>query len=57
MYGYTFEECDFEVTYQEAVDEVEKHHADVEKFKSECWKKHAVDGKINAQEVLSWLGY
>ena len=55
--GYTFEECDFEVTYQEAVEEVEKHQADIKTFKLECWAVHSVDGMIDAHEVLKWLGY
>lgn len=55
--GYTFEECDFEVTYQEAVKEVKRHQADIEAFELECWKKHSVDEMIDAHKVLSWLGY
>ena len=57
MYGYTFEECDFEVTYQEAVEEVENHQADIEAFELDCWAVHSSDGMIDAHEVLIWLGY
>ena len=29
----------------------------VGQFVSECWSIHAVDGHIDAQRVLDWLGY
>ena len=59
MYGYRFEECDFEVTYQEAVEEVERHKADIEAFRS-WWEENTtngINGMIDADKVLSWLGY
>ena len=32
-----------------------EHRGD--EFVSECWAVHAVDGHIDAQHVLGWLGY
>ena len=55
--GYTFDECDFDVTYGEAVAEVENHQADIEAFELDCWAIYSSDGMIEAQEVLKWLGY
>ena len=30
---------------------------DADQFVSECWSVHAVNGQIDAQRVLDWLGY
>ena len=54
---YDYDECDFDVTYGEAVAEVENHQADIEAFELDCWAIYSSDGMIEAQEVLKWLGY
>lgn len=53
MYNDYYEACEAIVTKQDAIDEVERHRANVSDFLNDVGNKEEYKGS----EVLYWLGY